>query len=419
MSRHNFSRRGFLRGAAVAAGAALGSRIAGKEGIEGLARADAAAEKSALLCVYLPGGYNALFSSSDSFNGTGFGTTDGNNLGLGGDGNLVVDKVFQSMPQLVLQNMATVGNRHGSSDHGNAQALNWSDGKTPFALQLAAAMGGDASIKAAAIGGMPFGPKTAQGGVSYQLITDMDSTIRALGGGPADPKVPGRDVAAAALTRAQGMSGGSISSNPNSAVQFRDGYSTVIDTLKKPVKPFKFADVAAPYYGGTAPSSTAIGTDFKSKIVGAELMLRAGANVVTIMDNANNGDVPWDSHGDSNGSRVRQMMTQRILPGLNIFLQRMTTDATLMGMNIVVTIFGDFARSRPNSDHASGVSPTVIGKYVKLGTAGKMDANVGLSPNTGGPAAYWGYLAQALRVPQAPFGTPMYTNLIKTTKGWG
>src|SRR4051812_32142455 len=122
MDHRNVSRRGFLKGVSAAAGAAVGTRLAGRAHLLGEARADAATEKSALVCIYLPGGYNALFSSADSFVGTGFGNVDGNQKVLGGDGNLVVDApTIGTMPQLALQNMATIGNRHGSSDHGNAQ----------------------------------------------------------------------------------------------------------------------------------------------------------------------------------------------------------------------------------------------------------------------------------------------------------
>jgi hypothetical protein len=214
------------------------------------------------------------------------------------------------------------------------------------------------------------------------------------------------------------MSGATLRSNPNSMVQFKDGYQTAVDTLTKPIKPFRFGDVAGPYYNNQPPTSTAV-NDFRSKIVAAELMIRAGANVVTVQDSAGNGDLPWDSHGDGDGTRVRNMMTQRVLPALNIFLNRITTDGELSKMNIVVTIFGDFARSRPNSDHASGVAATVIGKYVNVGTAGRMDSNVGLPTSVGAGAQYWNYLAQALKMRALPFGNASYTSLIKATKGWG
>ena len=116
----------------------------------------------------------------------------------------------------------------------------------------------------------------------------------------------------------------------------------------------------------------------------AELMVRADANVLLVTDNG------WDSHGDRNGQRVRQQMQNDILPGLKVFTDRMLQEE---GRNVVVAVMGDFARSLPGSDHAAVLSATVMGKYVKPGTTGRVNANVGLVQGTPAVSGLWGYLA--------------------------
>ncbi|WP_394844015.1 hypothetical protein LZC95_44050 [Pendulispora brunnea] len=382
------SRRRLLTGLGALAGASW------------LGTARAAEEKSTVISIFFSGGYNALFPSANSFRNKAFGVNDGNVKSLGN--NLYVDAgSLGSLDEFSLRHMASIGNRHGSTDHSNAQALNFGDGRS-FALQLAAAMGGTAAIKAAAMGRMPPGPRDAEGGVSYQQINDMGSTIRALGGGDPDPKLPARNVASEAIARATAMSGGAMGKNPGSLVTFKDGYATAVDALRKPVQPFFFKDIAAAY---GRDEKTAV-RDFASKVVGAELMVRAGANLVTITDDFN-----WDSHGDTDGTKVRNMMNDRIIPPLKTFLARLRTDEQLKAMNVVVILHGDFSRSLPGSDHQPNMTATVIGKYVKTGSTGNTNADVALDPNTPGSKAMWAYLAKAARCPGDPFG-PNPHNLV-------
>src|ERR1041384_3789637 len=71
-----FSRRGLFKRAAIAAGAMGISRIPGVSFLEREAEADTASEQPALFIFNMIGGYNALFGSADSFQGTGdFGVT--------------------------------------------------------------------------------------------------------------------------------------------------------------------------------------------------------------------------------------------------------------------------------------------------------------------------------------------------------
>jgi hypothetical protein len=81
----------------------------------------------------------------------------------------------------------------------------------------------------------------------------------------------------------------------------------------------------------------------------AELMIRSGTNFVFAQDNG------WDTHGDTSGNNVRNMVTQRIAPGLRTFLTRMVEGAAAE-RNVVVASFGDFHRSLPGSDHQANLA---------------------------------------------------------------
>ena len=71
--------------------------------------------------------------------------------------------------------------------------------------------------------------------------------------------------------------------------------------------------------------------------------------------------------------------------------------------NVVTVIIGDFARSLPGSNHQSNLTATVIGKYVKLGTTGRTNADVGLPQGSPGIQGLWAYLAAVLKLPTTPF----------------
>jgi hypothetical protein len=87
---------------------------------------------------------------------------------------------------------------------------------------------------------------------------------------------------------------------------------------------------------------------------------------------------------------------------LKTFLTRMIDNQP--ARNVVVCFFGEFARDLPNSGHQPNLSATVIGKYVKPGTTGRTDANVGLKAGTPGIGGLWAYLAAVTKTGATPFG---------------
>ncbi len=390
------SRRQLLRGLGGIAGASAATSLLPSTGWA------QTGEKPALLVVFLQGGYNALFASADSFATAGtFGVTGSNQRSLGNG--LVVDApTYGTLPAFALSHMATVGIRHGITSHGAAQSACFSDGTRSYALRLAAAMGGAASIKCAQVGsrGVP-GPRPVENGVSLQVITDMRSTIEALGGS-LDTSVPQRSVAEKSLAAAYTMSASTLFTSPQLTKQLGEGYQAAIDTLQRPVQQFNYADLAAAYGLGT--NATAVNS-FSAQMAAAELMIASGTNVAVALDGG------WDTHGDRTGSTVRNQMTQRILPGLRTFVSRMVNAPN---RNVVVAILGEFARSLPGSDHASALSATVIGKYVRVGTTGKVNERVQLAAGTPQAPGFWSYLGRVLNVAGTPFGTNPHTGLVVT-----
>lgn len=385
---NRFSRRSLFQGLAGLAG---GSLVA-KTGLFPSTAHAQMGEKPALLVVFLSGGYNALFSSANAFATAGtFGVTGSNQRDLGNG--LVVDApTFGTLPAFALSHMATVGVRHGISNHGAAQSACFSDGSRSYALKLASALGGDASIKCAQLGtrGMP-GPRPTENGVSLQVITDMRSTIEALGGS-LDVTRPDRAAAEKALSASYTMSATTLFNSPTMTKQLGEGYQAAIETLRQPVRQFNFADLATAY--GLANNATSVNS-FSAQMAAAELMITSGTNVALAMDGG------WDTHGDRSGSTVRTMMTQRILPGLRTFISRMVNAPN---RNVVVAIMGDFARSLPGSDHASALSATVIGKYVRVGTTGRMNDRVQLPAGAPSAPGLWSYLSRVLQTSTQPFG---------------
>ena len=187
------------------------------------------------------------------------------------------------------------------------------------------------------------------------------------------------------------MSDNHLANNPKSLDSVTNGFSAAIATLQQPPQTFDLPALRTAYALGTGNAVNS----FAAKLAAAELMVQSGTNVVSVFDPT------WDSHGDDNGTVVRNKMTSYALTPLNTFLDRMVQDTT---RNVVVCIMGDFSRSLPGSNHQPNLTATVIGRYVKLGSTGVVDADVQLPPSTPSISGLWAYLAAAAKTPSAPFG---------------
>ena len=390
------TRRGLLKASVSIAGAAAVGRLTANDWMR---PAHAEGERSALLVIYLNGGYNACFSSADSFKNLRFGVNDGNIADLGNG--LVVDRAtLGSLPAYAREHMATIGIRHGVSDHNQSHGVNWLNGGRNRLLQMAAAMGGDAAIKAPILGyGLDdYMEPPPEGSISLQRINDMRATLDSLGASAANPRMPDRAIAAGGIAGAQAMSDRRLGANPKSLGTLRNGFVSATGALAKPAQPIVYSDIASAY--GKDPNDTRIDPfDLRAQMVGAELMLRAGANVATVVSHARELG-SWDTHGSVDAMRERNAMAVELIPMVNTMLTRMLGQPDL---NLVVAIFGDFARDADN-DHAVATAATVLGKYVKVGTTGRTNARAELPAGTPGPQQFFAYLAKVLRVPTEPFG---------------
>lgn len=383
-----FTRRGFLKALGVAAGAAAGTRIAG--GPSFIGKALAATEPSSVVLLHFVGGYNAIFGSAAPLAGN-FGVSAGNYTALAG-GVTVDNSLANALTPFAKQHAACIGVKHNQSSHPGARTTLWTQNGQNAGLMLAQAMGGSAAIKAAVVGGtlVAEAPHSAYQGVSFQPINDLQKTVDALGGGAPGARDPKREIMLAGMKSSASMSKNALDGSPASLASLKDGYDTAIAGLMQPVESFDLPGLKTAYGVNTDAVKT-----FASKLAAAELMIRSGTNVVSIFDPG------WDTHGDNNGTVVRNKMTSYVAAPLTTFLTRMLGDTT---RNVVVCLFGDFSRSLPGSNHQPNLSTLVMGKYVKSGTDGKTDADVGLPTATPNVPGMWAYLAAAAKASGSPFG---------------
>lgn len=393
--RRGMTRRGFLKGLGIGAGAVMGTRFAG--GIDGfIGEAQAATNGAAVVVVHLSGGFNSLFVSADSFASAGTFGVNAGNYTLIGNGVAIDNTWNTALSAYAKQHLAVLGVRHGISSHEAAQRADWSFNGNNAALVLANAIGGNASIKAAVVGtdldsDLPSAPVN---GIAFQRINDLRSTIDALGLAAADPRKPDRAIALPIMTQAQSMAGGDLAANPKSLLSVDLGYKAAVDTLSKTTGPINLSQIQTAYGLGT----TTTVSSFRSKLAAAEVMVRAGTNVVAMFDGG------WDTHGDTDGAAVRNKMTSYVMAPIATFINRMIDPAQNPSQNVSVVVIGDFARSLPGSDHQPNLSVAVFGKNVARGTTGKVGANVSLPSGTPGVTGMWSYLAAASKVATNPFG---------------
>jgi len=341
MTDRTITRRAALQGGAAVAGALALGKWRRPESLPG-------PERPALVVFWLNGGPAGLFNSARSFLAKGsFGVTDSNVRKLGND--LYVDtESFGALPAAARAHMASINFRHGIlRPHEHARAAVLEAGSRSQLLRMAAVMP-DGPVRCAVVNdlGLPAGVAAnppPEGGATLECVLDLERVASRIG--------------------------------------------TV-----------QFDDVRSAY--GMPEGRTAI-SDQRSTFVGVELLVHAGASVVFAQP-AYTGrpDRQFDTHEDDAGVESRAVMAP-ITPSLATFLDRMLV---LPGRNVVTLLAGEFSRTIPKSDHEPGGTATVIGKYVKTGTAGPQQPDGAPPPNAPPPEALWAYTAAALRLPAAPFG---------------
>lgn len=335
------TRRTILKGGAAVAGAlALGN-------IPGVGSGPSK-ERATLVVFWLNGGPAGLFNSAGSFLRAGsFGVTERNVRDLG-NGLLVDAGSLGALPSSATSHMASINFRHGIvRPHEAARVAVLQAGSRSQLLRMAAVMPG-APIRCAVVNdlGLPVGVSgdpSPESGVSLERTLDLKEVGHPLG------------------TK-------------------------------------RFGDVCAAY--GVPDDVTAI-RDQRSTFVGAELLIHAGASVIFAQPAfTGRADRQFDTHGDEAGMASRAVMSP-ITPSLATFLNR---TLALADHNVVTLLVGEFSRTIPKSDHEPGGTATVIGKYVKTGTAGPQNEDGSPPINAPPPESVWAYAGAALRINEAPFG---------------
>jgi hypothetical protein len=406
------SRRGLLKGALAAGGAAVGTRLGGPFVREAMA----APEPAHFVHVFFNGGLNALFSgNADKFlTGNVFSVTS-SNIKEVGSGVFTDATTFGTFPQAALDHWAAIGIRHNNALHTTPQNLKSGgehailrDGDNCYLNELASAMGGDSPFKAVYFGDRPpaYQEQPPYQGVALQHVTNLADAIQTLGAGAPDPNAPSRDLAATSLDASQAMSKRDIDTNPSRLLSLSEAFATAVAGLRKPPpKPVTFAEIADAYDLGTSTSADS----FASMLAGAEIMIRAaGSNVINITDT---GLASWDFHQTSGGASSNGTYSRRKLLGTNgfkgnridpikTFLDRMLG---LDGHNVVVCLSGELVRL-PNGDHGDGTVAALFGKHVKQGVSFGVDSRSRFSDSTPPVKAFWAAVAAACGVSGQPFG---------------
>lgn len=340
MNRSITRRTALRRGAALAGTLAFGR----------WARADGPRpeERPTLVVFWLNGGPAGLFNSADSFLGSrAFGVTTRNVRDLG-NGLYVDAESLGALPATALSHMASINFQHGVvRPHEQARAAVLESGSRSQLLRMAAVMP-IGPIRCAVVNdlGFPAGVAASppvEDGVALERVADLGDLARRLG-----PKRPD--------------------------------------------------DVRSAY--AVSPNRTDV-SDQCSTFAAVELLVHAGASVIFAQP-AYTGrtDRQFDTHEDDAGAAARAIMAP-ITPSLATFLERVLG---LPGRNVVTMLVGEFSRTVPRSDHEPGGTATVVGKYVKTGTAGPQRPDGSPPPNAPSAEGLWAYAAAALHLPSAPFG---------------
>lgn len=383
------------------------------------ARAEEPREKPAIVLIYLVGGYNAFFSAADGYVPKGLYQCSSSNVRDLGNG-VVVDKAtVGSLPDSVLGKMATVGVLHRASGHDFARRYAWYDGPASVPLKLADALGGSAAFRCVHFGSSPGGVHTPYNGVPMTAVPDLTAALT-LFSNQASATGPRRTLMARALRASLDLSRDRFARSPNALSHTWEGTHTLVNALEQPPpRDVDWPSISAAY---GLPAADLSATSFASNLAGAEVMLKAGADVVVVTSEGVKLGAEfenWDTHGDGTGAVARQMMTTGILPSLSVFLER---SLAMAGRNVVTLLWGDFARIgglRGGSEHANGVSASVFGKYVRPGTTGQFttgpvpsDEFYILPSATPDYRGLWSLLTALTRAPKTPWGSTPHAALV-------
>jgi len=351
MTHRTFTRRQALQGGAALTGALALGRLP-------VGRAETSEEQPALVVLWLNGGPAGLFNSAGSFLRNGaFGVGEGNVRDLGGG--LFVDAgSLGALPAGARARMASINFRHGViRPHEEARAAVLETKGRSRLLRMAAAFPA-AGRRCAVVNdlGVPAGVNAdppAEDGLALERLVEAEAVARRVGA-------------------------------PQWA-EIREAYG--------------------------APERSTIG-DTASTLAAVEALLVSGTGVVFAQPAyTGRADRQFDTHEDDSGAAARAVMAP-ITPLLSIFLARALA---MPGRNVVTLLAGEFSRTVPKSDHEPGGTATLIGRYVRTGTAGPQSPDGSPPLDAPPPEALWAFASGVLRLGEAPFGPNPHPELVRAT----
>ncbi|MEL6187353.1 MAG: hypothetical protein AAFU79_22245, partial [Myxococcota bacterium] len=252
------------------------------------------------------------------------------------------------LPQVALDRLASIGSL-GASNHNSAKHF-WEGSEGGLAQALAAAMGGSAAIKAAAVGPVTGAPRGSVAGVALESVTDMGSALETLTGrgqiiAEEDRAVMGRVIAETAVRTPD-----VAQRNSENLASLLDGYDSLVKSMTTPAEEVDQAEIAASY-GALTDHGLA------QKLATSEALMRSGVNVVCVGEGEG---TYWDTHDDNDGSRTRNYF-ELMVPGLSHFCRRMLgrTD-----MSVSIVFVSEHSRIPLINNHGPHLSTIVISDNV-------------------------------------------------------
>ncbi len=406
----SFNRRDFVKSCS----AMLGATVLG--GFPNSAWAQSA-KKSKVLLIGLPGGMSPFLGNAASFVGTGWG-------GRAVTSNSEVSwdtQVFSPIMATAAPFFGVAGGL-GSGSHDGAKNF-WyenNDINKAFAVSLANAIGGTSPLKVAGVGPDRIPEQR------YEQVTNISSFLQLIGNSVQQNTVPGATPASpnykmeADLLKASKDLGDIILKNNLRSLNSASlGSSGIYDLAQKLVTNPPLAAGTGPAATATvAVNPTAIMNDYgitspiitgsmNSKLAAAEILLRSGLNVVSVVDAG--GTSAWDTHDDNDGSRARTLYTA-IVPALATFCRRMlgTPD-----MNVTIVFLSEHSRITEKSNHGPHTAVPIFSDSLFAGRSTGICNSGGFLANPQPEQTVRALVAELAKVSVNPFGANTHSRLIR------
>jgi len=374
-------------------------------------------KKSKVLIIGLPGGMSPFLGNAASFVGTGWG-----NRAVTTQGEVSWDtQVFGPLMTVAAPFFGIAGGL-GSGSHDGAKNF-WyenNDINKAFPVTLANAMGGMASLKIAGVGPDRIPEQR------FEQITNISTFLQLLGSSTQTTTTPGTApvqpnyrLEADLLKQSMDMGGLALKNSPRSLNSAMLGSTGIFDMAMKLA-----ANPPPPTVPGTTTTNTvavnpaAIMSDYgisspiitgsmSSKLAAAEILLRSGLNVVSVVDEG--GTSKWDTHDDNDGSRGRALY-QAIVPALTTFCRRMlgTVD-----MNVTIILISEHSRITEKSNHGPHTAVPIFSDSLMAGRSTGICNSAGFLANPQPEQTVRALVADLARISVNPFGVNTHARLLK------